>query len=183
MSRRALRQHRLSRLHGFFFLALLGTVGAGLVTGCSSDAPSKVCARYEPPSAFDPNRPAVSFSNDVMPIFGRACAFADCHGGNPPEGDLFLGKGGQRVFANLVSAPAKILPTMQRVVPGDAANSFLLRKLDDDACVIAGCTGACSESMPQALDQLPESERLIIRAWVLQGAVNDIAGGAAGATQ
>jgi hypothetical protein len=180
MLRRALHTFRFSPLHGFFYLALPAAVGTALVTGCNSASPNQACTPYTPPSTFDQTQPVVSFSKDVLPIFGRACAFDSCHGGNPPEGDLFLGSDATRVYANLVSVPAKIFPALPRIAPGDAANSFLLRKIDGDACAIAGCTDACAEAMPQALDLLPEADRLVIRAWVLEGAASDAARGAAG---
>jgi len=182
MLRRALGNLRTSPLRGLFCLALSAALGMPLAAGCSTKSPEKVCALYTPPSTFDPVQPVVSFSNDVLPIFGRACAFDSCHGGSPPEGNLFLGKDATRVYANLVSVPTKIFPALMRIAPGDAAQSFLLRKLDDDACTIAGCTGACAESMPQALDLLPEADRLVIRAWVMQGATSDVADAAAGAS-
>jgi hypothetical protein len=180
MARRALRNVPFSPLQGLFYLALAAAVGTALVTGCNSDSPDKSCTLYTPPSTFDQAQPVVSFSKDVLPIFGRACAFDSCHGGSAPEGDLFLGEDATRVYANLVSVPAKIFPALPRIAPGDATNSFLLRKIDDDVCVISGCTDACAESMPQALELLPETDRLVIRAWVLQGAASDATDGAAG---
>ena len=150
------------------------TAVALLATGCSGDEKSQgECTSYSPPAGYDASQASVTFARDVQPIFVRSCAFESCHGGQPAEADLFLGKDAARVHMNLVGVPSKSLPAMFRVEAGDPKDSLLMRKLDGDACAIAGCTGTCAETMPVASDRLAESERLAIRSWIAKGANND----------
>jgi hypothetical protein len=145
-----------------------------LSVGCGSkNEPKDACSKYAPPADFDASQASVTFSADVYPIFERSCAFDSCHGGQPAEADLFLGKDAARVYMNLVGVASKALPSMSRVETGDPDKSLLMHKLDGDACALSGCTGQCSETMPAASDQLAESERLTIRSWIAQGARND----------
>jgi len=174
----------LSLARPFFTLAV--PVAAALASaGCSSggadpaspDAgPGGACTVYTPPATFNASQPAVTFTGGVLPIFARSCAFPSCHGAAvAPSGGLFLGGDPARVYANLVGTPSIGAPEMARVKAGNAANSYLLHKIDDDACAITGCTELCAESMPQALALLPEADRLTIRAWIAQGAASDVA--------
>jgi hypothetical protein len=159
---------------GAFILATFTLAVCVANGGCGSDdAPKDACSTYAPPATFDASQKSVTFSADVFPIFERSCAFDSCHGGSAPEGGLFLGKDAARVHMSLVDTPSKILPSMSRVETSDPEKSLLMHKLDGDACALEGCTGPCAETMPLASDQLEESERLIIRSWIAQGAKND----------
>ena len=64
---------------------------------------------------------------------------------------------------------------MPRIKAGDPANSYLLHRIDGDACTLAGCTSAaCSELMPQGGPRSPRPKRLTIRGWIAQGALSDV---------
>jgi hypothetical protein len=74
-----------------------------------------------------------------------------------------------------VNVPSVEFPVMNRVKPGVPYASYLLHRIDGDACALLGCTDAvCNELMPQGGPALDESKRLTIRAWIAQGAVSDL---------
>jgi hypothetical protein len=76
--------------------------------------------------------------------------------------------------ANLVNVGSASLPTMDRVEPGDPANSFFMHKLDGtQGMFAAGCGGSCGSQMPLGDDPLSAEVRDAIREWILNGAAND----------
>lgn len=119
----------------------------------------------------------MSFTNDVLPIFGASCSLSSsCHNSTDTSpGGIYLGTQGALVYSNLVNVTSIELPTMVRIKPGDPAASYLLHRIDGDACTLAECTDAvCNELMPQGGPALDESKRLTIRAWIAQGALSDL---------
>jgi hypothetical protein len=101
--------------------------------------------------------PLVSFSNQIQPIFNSQCT--GCHGGS----------GGLTITAsvsynNLVNRNAESSCTsLKRVLPNDAANSVLYKK-------VSGTT--CGSQMPQG-GSLSASDITLIRDWINQGANNN----------
>jgi hypothetical protein len=89
---------------------------------------------------------------------------------------MYLGTDAAKTYANIVSVTSTEYPSMVRVKPGDTANSYLLHRIDNDACTLSGCTStACAELMPQGNSTtLPEAQLLTIRGWIAQGAVSDV---------
>ncbi|MBX3264457.1 MAG: hypothetical protein KIS78_23130 [Labilithrix sp.] len=144
--------------------------------GCPGDEPS-ACTDYSPPASFDAQNPAVSFSNDVMPIFAQSCAFSSCHGSaSGSSNGVFLGgTDASRVHQAIVDVRSTRLAEMSLVKPGDPRESFLLRKMDGSQCALDDrCTGGtCGQSMPQNDDPLPLEARDAVRRWIAQGAKND----------
>jgi hypothetical protein len=118
----------------------------------------------------------VSFTKDVLPIFEGGCAFSSCHGNaSAPQGGMYIGPNAAETYANLVNTTSTEYPSMVRIKPGDVANSFLLHRIDDDACTLSGCTSvACSELMPQGGPALGQADLLTIRGWIAQGAPSDV---------
>jgi hypothetical protein len=155
-------------------LALLAAVAVGTV-GCPADD-GPTCSDYEPPAGFDASKPAVSFSKDVMPVFGQSCAFSTCHGSNiGPANGVFLGRDASRVHAAIVAVKSSELPDMPFITPGNPRESYLMRKMDASQCVLdARCTGgSCQSSMPKNEATLEVETRDIVRRWIAQGAKND----------
>lgn len=148
---------------------------------CSSTkATPQECSAYETPAGFDATQPAVHFRADVLPIFTQSCAFTSCHGNRGGlAGGVFLGTKDNtdpaEVRNNVVGVPAPELASMPLVSPGDPKNSFLMRKLDGDQCLLdAQCKDkSCGETMPRTGDQLPVADRDKIRRWIAQGAKDD----------
>lgn len=168
-------------------------VAAAVSIACSSSSQSPgtspaACDSVDY-STFDGQNPAVSFRNDVLPIQRRACAFSSCHGklvGSQVE--MYLGPNvsdpapDDATIADIIAtmkAPSATAPSMPRVTPGDAQNSFLMLKLD-------GCQGEanltcqvqagalsnnpCGDTMPRSGDRLSRAERDVYRRWIIQGA-------------
>jgi hypothetical protein len=117
--------------------------------------PALVCWLAAPAGLRAAAQGEISFSRDILPILSDTC-FA-CHGPDEgsrkarlrldtPEGALAAGKSG---------APA--------VVPGDAANSELVRRIfskNEDEVM----------PPPKALRQLTPAQRELLKRWVEQGA-------------
>ncbi len=96
----------------------------------------------------------VSFSSQIQPIFNSQCI--GCHGSN---GGLSLDLGVS--YANLVNVQAQSSCTsMKRVLPNDAGNSVLYRKVSGTTCGIR---------MPQG-STLNANEIALIQDWINQGA-------------
>jgi hypothetical protein len=156
--------------------AVLALVGLAFGTsGCPEEAGTP-CSDYEPPPGFDPSKPAVSFSRDVMPVITQSCAFSTCHGSNiGPANGVFLGRDPARVHAAIVGVKAGELPAMPFVTPGNPRESFLMRKIDGSQCVLDDrCKdGDCGDSMPKNTSPLEVERRDIVRRWIAQGAKND----------
>jgi hypothetical protein len=101
------------------FFASLGLVLGGVFfQACSS--PSSP----QPPATAkdDP-----SFAGDIQPIFSSSCAASSCHGAAAQSG-LSLIQG--QSYVNLVNIGSTEDISRKRVLPGDAANSYIVIKLD-----------------------------------------------------
>ena len=171
-------------VRGIAAIALAG--GAALVAACSSGggggaatdeqgvgaSGTSACAAYAAPAATDLPSPHVSFSRDVLPVFAQSCTFSSCHGSAASEGRLVLR--GEGVRARLLAASLR-LPAMPYVTPADPSKSFLMHKLDGDACTLdAQCAdGNCLDTMPKGGDPLPVEQRDVVRRWIAQGAADD----------
>jgi len=102
--------------------------------------------------------PLVSFSSQIQPIFNRQCT--NCHGSS---GGLSLTAGAS--YNNLVNVNAQSsCPSLKRVLPNDAANSVLYKK-------VSGTT--CGSQMPTTGGALSTSDIALIRDWINQGANNN----------
>ena len=100
----------------------------------------------------------VSFSNKIQPLFNSQCT-GSCHGSN---GGLSLAAGSS--YTNLVNIQAQSsCVSLKRVLPNDAANSVLYKK-------VSGTT--CGEQMPQG-SSLNASDIALIKDWINQGANNN----------
>jgi hypothetical protein len=100
---------------------------------------------------------AVSFSGQIQPIFNSQCT--GCHGGS---GGLTLNNGIS--YSNLVNVGAQSSCTsLKRVLPNDANNSVLYKK-------VSGTT--CGSRMPQGAS-LNANEIALIKDWIDQGAGNN----------
>jgi hypothetical protein len=105
----------------------------------------------------------VSFALDIQPIFNANCS---CHLFGTPGG-LSLAEG--QSYANLVDVPSSQVPNLNRVQPGDPANSYLFMKH-------IGAPGIVGERMPRDdptfFDQRPDLLELE-RQWILGGALDN----------
>jgi hypothetical protein len=112
--------------------AVMRVVGATLLMAV---AVAWGCADFE--STVDPTGglPDVevanpSFANDIQPILTRRCSIGGCHSLGSARADLVLAPG--HAYDSLVNKPSFLQPSLDLVEPGDAANSWLVRMIEDD---------------------------------------------------
>jgi hypothetical protein len=154
---------------------------------CSTEhlapAPTDIgCINYDNPKLF---ADAATMTDDVVPIFQAACNYNGCHNSRDVAQQLdlplgpYLGNTATKaeldeVHEALVSVDAQ-LSAMKLVVPGDAAASFLLVKLeyaDILGCETVTCTKlSCGRRMPFDDPPLLDGQLALIRAWIRDGAV------------
>jgi hypothetical protein len=131
---------------------------AGLVAACS-----QVDLKPLPTVGSDPGDPAIarpSLSRDIQPIFSDRCAIPGCHIA-PTQADLGLVlKDADTSYADLVNVDSKEVPGVPRVSPGDAANSYLVIKLQDG-------------TMPKQGPPLSQGTITTISNWINQGAAKN----------
>jgi hypothetical protein len=144
-----------------------------VLAACTGDDSGPTCTTYVVPSTTDLTTPVVSLRNDVVPILTNSCAFSSCHGlqSSPGNNGLYLGTqmGTPDASAIHASVLAKAVSyDMPVVTSGDPSQSFLMHKIDGDACTL--CKNLCGESMPQGNPVLPVETRDTIRRWIAQGA-------------
>lgn len=70
-----------------------------------------------------------------------------------------------RAYAQIVGVDSKQMPSLKRVAPGDATNSYLYRKITG-----VGITG---DRMPQGGPYLSDEQIALVRDWIRRGAPND----------
>ena len=105
-------------------------------------------------------KPDPSFASDIVPIFSReGCTAGGCHGA-PAQAGLTLSSG---AYANLVNVASTQTGEL-RVIPGNANDSYLVKKLEGRASVGA--------RMPQG-GQMGATDLTNIKNWINQGAKNN----------
>lgn len=114
------------------------------------------------PTAAAP--PQATLSAIQAAIFSPRCAVAGCH---VPDG---IGpmplRSANESFANLVNTPSIQRTNLRRVQPGNAANSYLIQKLE-------GTAGIFGTRMPQGGPFLSSEQIDLIRQWINEGAENN----------
>jgi hypothetical protein len=145
------------------------------------------CRAYVPDAGV--TTPAVSLSEDVMPLFQQSCGIAGstCHGSPivTTQGRPFLdypdgGSDAATVLTGIVGQPSTEDPQMSLVKAGDPAQSFMMHKLDGDQCTLASACAKggslyqdCGQQMPYSSPRLDQEQRDTIRRWIAQGAQNN----------
>lgn len=155
----------------------VGAAGAGS-TGTSTDTSSTASTTGETTTGETTSTTAASdpcdgsgdepvlFATEVQPIFSQSCGSATtCHLKSVPSEGLNLKPGA--AYASLVDVPAKQQCNGQkRVVPGDAAASYLVNKVTaTDVC-------PTTKKMPPSGSISAASKQKIID-WICQGAQNN----------
>jgi hypothetical protein len=181
---------RIGRLLSAFLVPLAtvcSTVACSSSTDNSTDNDAgTLCEPYT--STADLSQP-VSFKKDVMPIFHANCAGCHKGGGNGTPNALALGDadgglGPSEILPKLVGAKAVEAPDLDLIAPGDPGNSYLMHKMDGDACMLAAqCNSGSLGSMypncggmmppvkaPSTTPKLVSATRDTVRAWIHQGA-------------
>ncbi len=107
----------------------------------------------------------LQFSEIQARVFNASCAFSGCHAGPTPQLGMSLATGAS--FAAIVGVPAVEAPALLRVEPGNAGNSYLVRKLE-------GTAGIVGARMPLNGAALPQDVINGIRAWINAGAIGGV---------
>jgi parallel beta-helix repeat protein len=181
---------------GDFFAVLLdpatsGNCGQGNTLGAGT-FPLPACTRQFPagcPLAITPSTTVTSTTvsttttstSTTLPaswaaiqaaVIGPTCG--GCHGGSGGLDDLADCNLG---LADMVDVPSLRLPAMDRIEPGDSANSWLVHKLDGTHTTFEpGCTGpggSCGNQMPLGGPFLAQHIIDSLKAWIDAGAPND----------
>jgi len=139
-------------------LALITIMLAGLIAGCG-----KLSELPTDPGGGEPPDPSATFTRVQNEIFTPTCANLGCHDPLGRQQGMVLKAGS--AYANIVNVPSTEVPSLVRVAPGDAANSYLYRKITG-----SGITG---DRMPQALPPLSDAQIKLVRDWIRRGAPND----------
>ncbi len=140
--------------------------------------------------------PAVSFVQNVLPVFEHSCGLgSSCHG-DPYGSRVYLGcdvntesdctdsSPAAKVQMNIVGKAPVELPTMPYVTAGDPTQSYLMHKMDGDACefesmcvannaLVDGQWPPCGLSMPQGDPLIDVADRDTVRKWIAQGALQN----------
>jgi hypothetical protein len=116
-------------------------------------------ARFRPHSTN-----LVSYQKEILPIFINQCAV--CHESDDAPMDLHLDV--DHGYDETVNTPAQELRTMPRISPLSPEQSYLYHKINDTHREVGGE----GSRMPQG-SRLPQAEIDKIRAWILQGALNN----------
>ncbi len=105
-----------------------------------------------------------SYSQDIFEIFTRrGCTAGGCHGSG--EGGLTMTSAGG-AYGNLVNVAAVGRGGEVRVIPGNAAGSYLVKKLE-------GASGIAGAQMPLGSGPLDNIDLTNIKNWINQGANNN----------
>jgi hypothetical protein len=107
-----------------------------------------------------------SFANDIQPIFTRRCAIGGCHSVNSARAEMVLTAG--HAYDSIVNKPSYLNSALDRVEPGDAASSWLVRMIepDDDARLHYS-------RMPLGGQPLTNNQIATIVNWVENGALRN----------
>lgn len=110
----------------------------------------------------------ILFGADVQPLLNKSCGGNNtCHFKAMPSGGLPLAEG--QSHAALVNKKSIASGCKERtlVVPGNAAQSYLVDKLRN------GGPALCGKTMPYDDPMLPDSEIQVVEEWICQGAKDD----------
>lgn len=114
-------------------------------------------------SAATKTKAAALLSQLQAEVFTPRCSFCHTGGSSTLPGALNLTAG--NAFANLVNVAARQSPSSLRVAPGDAANSYLIRKLEG--------TNTTGSRMPLGGPFLDSGTMARIKSWIMSGAPNN----------
>lgn len=130
------------------------------VIGCEMISTDVAIERIRTPIATP------SWRGDIAPVLNETCASSGaCHGGATPQEGLNLETDSS--YVNVVNVLTNYGPTL--VIPGDSANSFLVRVMSTDIAVRAGYP----YRMPLTEIPMPPAIVQTIKNWIAQGALDN----------
>jgi hypothetical protein len=134
-------------------------IGTAFITADADGQTASVMVTVQPPGGG--SGPSFALVIDEI-LVRRSCSLGSCHGGG--AGDLALTPSVAGNYANLVNVPSSDQPEVLLVKPGDAANSYLIMKLEG--------TGSGAR-MPLGSGPLSATDLNNIRDWINAGAANN----------
>lgn len=131
-----------------------------LIAGCGGGSGDGLDSNGRPVGeGDDPSGPmTASFSSIQSHVFTPMCTA--CHSGSAAPRGLRLDSANS--YAMLVDVASGGVPSLKRVAPGDATNSYLVHKLEGHAAVGA--------RMPLGGPYLDATAMALIRQWINNGA-------------
>ena len=130
-----------------------------LIAGCGSDNNPTSGGSTGGGVKTDP-----SFAQDIQATFNnRGCTGAGCHGTSSASAGLILVSG--QAYGNLVNITSTNESPKKRVLPGDAANSYIVNKIEG--------TQSVGGRMPLNAAALSATDIQNIKNWINQGAKNN----------
>ena len=136
----------------FLLLALPAVLSCG---GSSSSGPTA------PPMPPPPGGGAFTFTQIQNIFFTPTCAVSNCHSTLSAQAGLVLVAG--VAYGNIVDVPSTQNPALDRIEPGIANQSYLVKKLRGDADILG-------VRMPNGQAPLSQGDIASIIAWVQAGA-------------
>ena len=108
-----------------------------------------------------------------MPLLTAKCA--SCH--SNPAASTYFGPSASTVYSKLLSGTPTQAPQLKFVAANDPARSYMMAKVEyanpGGTCSLVKCTApGCELSAPPGKPLL-ESERAILRSWIIRGALNN----------
>ena len=150
-------RHRRHRLRSQTTSCLCTTVFAAAITlGCAtkdSDTSSSVAVDPETADVYD--GPPVSFDEALTEVLVKSCGFESCHG----SGAGYLRIHDRQTEEEWLEMNSTVLIGRRMVVPGDAANSYLIKKME-------GSSDIEGEAMPPPDGGLSGYRIGMVRSWI-----------------
>jgi len=112
----------------------------------------------------DPGTTTPTFTEVRDDVLLPSCGFATCHGAGGEAGDLLLDEATS--YANMVDVESSAAPGEILVIPGDADNSYLVKKLVGDPSIV-------DDAMPPPSGGLSPESITMIQEWIDAGAADD----------
>lgn len=106
------------------------------------------------------------FQRDIVPIFERRCGIGGCHSETTRQAGLVLTR--SSAHAAIVNRPSTYRQGQVLVRPGDAANSWIVIAIGDDATRRLGLA-----RMPLGSGPLTPNQIQTIVNWINRGAPDD----------
>jgi hypothetical protein len=105
-----------------------------------------------------------TFTRVQTEIFNQSCALSGCHAGSSPAQGMNLSAG--QSYALIVNVASMEQPALDRIEPGDPANSYMFRKISGEGSIVGSPMPLGGPSLDAALIEL-------LREWIQRGAPND----------
>lgn len=106
---------------------------------------------------------SATFTRVQNEIFTPTCAVVGCHDAIGQQQGQILTAG--QSYSKIVGVQSTEMPSLNRVAPGDPANSYLYRKVTG--------SGIVGERMPLGSAPLSDQQLSLLRDWIRRGAPND----------